>query len=131
MRMPINGDRKSSMAAETAERMDKILTARAWGEEEVTVVAAAVPTLVEDAKWRVKEGKGENMTMDMDMTMRKDDWWRTLRVLVFKACVGLTDVSVTPLMMLGALAIIVSPGIHCCCCPLVSFSNNWLVCEMF
>lgn len=121
MRMPINGDRKSSMAAETAERMDKILTARAWGEEEVTVAAAAVPTLVEDAKWRVKEGKGENMTMDMDMTMRKDDWWRTLRVLVFKACVGLTD----------ALAFIVSPGIHCCCCPLVSFSNNWLVCEMF
>lgn len=60
MSTPTNGDRKSSMAAEMAVRRARIWTAFACGSKLLL------------ARLRVREGKGENITMAMDATIRKD-----------------------------------------------------------
>mmetsp|Transcript_37092 Transcript_37092/g.79114 ORF Transcript_37092/g.79114 Transcript_37092/m.79114 type:complete len:229 (+) Transcript_37092:1358-2044(+) len=79
MSVPTKGDRKSSIAAENAERSDRILTARAWGE---TMTSTASEDDA-DARWRVSEGRGAKTTMDVDATIRKDVWWCAASVLAF------------------------------------------------
>jgi len=62
---PTIGDRKSSMDADRAERTERILTACSCGEEDEDM---------EDPlpKWRRREGSGENATIEVDATMRKE-----------------------------------------------------------
>ena len=64
--VPINGDRNSSMDAQTADRIDRILTALACGEREDDEGGES------SSRWRVIDGSGENTTIDVDATIRKD-----------------------------------------------------------
>mmetsp|Transcript_13832 Transcript_13832/g.33488 ORF Transcript_13832/g.33488 Transcript_13832/m.33488 type:complete len:249 (+) Transcript_13832:1061-1807(+) len=82
MNMPTNGERKSSMDADMAERRDRIWTARACGEDVDDVEDDIIPS----ARCFVNEGNGEKTTMDVDATIRKDVRCRALIVLDFRSC---------------------------------------------
>ena len=39
-----------------------------------------IESLADSAKYRVREGKGENATIEIDTTIKKEVWWSTFNV---------------------------------------------------
>lgn len=62
------GDKNNSIVAEIEERMDNIWIAFACGDE-----CDDDEVVVNDSdRWRVNDGNGEKITMDVDATIKKD-----------------------------------------------------------
>lgn len=67
---PINGDTNNSMEADTDDKIDNIWIACDCGD--LTLFIEAVLVLAKSVKCLVREGRGENATIEMDATIKKE-----------------------------------------------------------